>query len=125
MAEETSETVEQAEVEQAEVEQAETEQIKVEQADGQEPGGERLRRKIRTGVVVSDQNDKTVTVLVERQFAHPLYTKQVKQTKKYRAHDESNEYKTGDVVRITETRPLSKTKRWRVVELLERSEQQD
>ena len=117
MAEETSETAEQAEVE-----QAETEQIKVEQADGQEPGGERLQRKIRTGVVVSDQNDKTVTVLVERQFAHPLYTKQVKQTKKYRAHDESNEYKTGDVVRITETRPLSKTKRWRVVELLERSE---
>ena len=122
MAEETSETAEQAEVEQAEVEQAETEKIKVAQADGQEPGGERLRRKIRTGVVVSDQNDKTVTVLVERQFAHPLYTKQVKQTKKYRAHDESNEYKTGDVVRITETRPLSKTKRWRVVELLERSE---
>ena len=122
MAEETSETAEQAEVEQAEVEQAETEQIKVEQADGQEPGGERLRRKIRTGVVVSDQNDKTVTVMVERQFAHPLYTKQVKQTKKYRAHDESNEYKTGDVVRITETRPLSKTKRWRVVELIERSE---
>jgi small subunit ribosomal protein S17 len=74
-------------------------------------------------VVVSDQNDKTVTVLVERQFAHPLYTKQVRKTKKYRAHDETNEYKTGDVVRITETRPLSKTKRWRVIELLERSEQ--
>jgi len=82
----------------------------------------RLRRKVRTGVVVSDQNDKTVTVLVERQFAHPLYTKQVRKTKKYRAHDETNEYKTGDVVRITETRPLSKTKRWRVIELLERSE---
>ena len=145
MTEETSETAEQAEVEQAEVEQAEVEQaevlqteaeqtevvqtepeqIKVEQAEGQEPDGGRLRRKIRTGVVVSDQNDKTVTVLVERQFAHPLYTKQVKQTKKYRAHDESNEYKTGDVVRITETRPLSKTKRWRVLGLLERSEQQD
>ncbi len=86
------------------------------------PDGARLRRKVRTGVVVSDQNDKTVTVLVERQFAHPLYTKQVKKTKKYRAHDETNEYKTGDVVRITETRPLSKTKRWRVIELLERSE---
>ncbi len=84
--------------------------------------GARLRRKVRTGVVVSDQNDKTVTVLVERQFAHPLYTKQVRKTKKYRAHDETNEYKTGDVVRITETRPLSKTKRWRVIELLERSE---
>jgi len=87
-----------------------------------EAGSERLRRKIRTGVVVSDQNDKTVTVLVERQFAHPLYTKQVKKTKKYRAHDEKNEFKMGDVVRITETRPLSKTKRWRVIELLERPE---
>ncbi len=94
----------------------------VEQADVPEAGGARRRRKIRTGVVVSDQNDKTVTVLVERQFAHPLYTKQVKKTKKYRAHDENNEYKTGDVVRITETRPLSKTKRWRVLELLERRE---
>ena len=87
-----------------------------------EVGGGRLRRKIRTGVVVSAQNDKTVTVLVERQFAHPLYTKQVKKTKKYRAHDETNEYQTGDVVRIVETRPLSKTKRWRVLELLERPE---
>ncbi len=95
---------------------------KVEQAEVPEAGGARRRRKIRTGVVVSDQNDKTVTVLVERQFAHPLYTKQVKKTKKYRAHDENNEYRTGDVVRITETRPLSKTKRWRVLELLERRE---
>ena len=86
-------------------------------------GRARSRRKVRTGVVVSDQNDKTVTVVVERQFAHPLYTKQVRKTKKYRAHDETNEYKTGDVVRIVETRPLSKTKRWRVVELLDRSEQ--
>ena len=102
MTEKTSETVEQTEVAEAD--------------------GARLRRKIRTGVVVSDQNDKTVTVLVERQFAHPLYTKQIKKSKKYRAHDENNEYKTGDVVRITETRPLSKTKRWRVIGLLERSE---
>jgi small subunit ribosomal protein S17 len=82
----------------------------------------RASRKFRVGVVTSSQNDKTVTVQVERQFAHPLYTKQVRKTKKYRAHDEENEYRTGDVVRITETRPLSKTKRWRVVELLERSE---
>lgn len=82
----------------------------------------RARRKFRVGVVTSSQNDKTVTVQVERQFAHPLYTKQIRKTKKYRAHDEDNEYRTGDVVRITETRPLSKTKRWRVVELLERSE---
>ena len=94
----------------------------VEQAEVPEAGGARRRRKIRTGVVVSDQNDKTVTVLVERQFAHRLYTKQVKKTKKYRAHDANNEYRTGDVVRITETRPLSKTKRWRVLGLLERSE---
>ena len=98
---------------------------KVEQADVPdvpEPGPARLQRKIRTGVVVSAQNDKTVTVLVERQFAHPLYTKQVRKTKKYRAHDETNQYQMGDVVRIVETRPLSKTKRWRVIELLERSE---
>jgi len=98
---------------------------KVEQADVPEvpeAAPARLQRKIRTGVVVSAQNDKTVTVLVERQFAHPLYTKQVRKTKKYRAHDETNEYRTGDVVRIVETRPLSKTKRWRVIELLERSE---
>ena len=93
-----------------------------EQAGGAEVGAARLRRKVRTGVVVSDQNDKTVTVLVERQFAHPLYTKQIRKTKKYRAHDEKNEYRNGDVVRITETRPLSKTKRWRVLGLLERSE---
>jgi len=101
---------------------------KVEQADVPEvpevpeAGPARLQRKIRTGVVVSAQNDKTVTVLVERQFAHRLYTKQVRKTKKYRAHDETNEYRTGDVVRIVETRPLSKTKRWRVIELLRRSE---
>jgi len=108
MTEETSEKIEEAEV--------------LEGPEGPVAGAARLRRKIRTGVVVSAQNDKTVTVLVERQFAHPLYTKQVKKTKKYRAHDETNEYRTGDVVRIVETRPLSKTKRWRVIELLERSE---
>ena len=111
MTEETSERVEQAEVLEAS-----------EASEASEAGAARLRRKIRTGVVVSAQNDKTVTVLVERQFAHPLYTKQVRKTKKYRAHDETNEYRTGDVVRIVETRPLSKTKRWRVIELLERSE---
>ncbi len=80
----------------------------------------RNRRKTRVGTVVSDKSDKTVTVVVERRFAHPLYGKGVKRTKKYHAHDENNEYKTGDVVRIMETRPLSKTKRWRVVELIER-----
>ena len=129
MIEETSEQAEQVEpagqaepAEQVEpAEQAEQAE-QVEQVEVPEADGARLRRKIRTGVVVSAQHDKTVTVLVERQFAHPLYTKQVRKTKKYRAHDETNEYQMGDVVRIVETRPLSKTKRWRVIELLERSE---
>ena len=80
----------------------------------------RRRRKVRTGVVVGDRADKTVTVMVERRFAHPLYGKQVKRTRKYHAHDEANEYRVGDAVSIMETRPLSKTKRWRVVELIER-----
>jgi small subunit ribosomal protein S17 len=81
---------------------------------------ERASRKARTGVVVSDKADKTVTVVVERRFSHPLYGKGVKRDKKYHAHDENNEYRVGDTVRIVETRPLSKTKRWRVVELIER-----
>ena len=81
---------------------------------------ERKRRKVRTGLVVSDRAEKTVTVMVERRFAHPLYGKQVKRTKKYHAHDETNECRVGDTVSIMETRPLSKTKRWRVVELIER-----
>jgi small subunit ribosomal protein S17 len=81
----------------------------------------RNARKIRVGVVTSDKADKTVTVVVERRFAHPLYGKQVARSTKYHAHDEKNEYQVGDVVRIVETRPLSKTKRWRVIELLERS----
>ena len=83
---------------------------------------QRNRRKTRTGVVVSDRSDKTVVVRVERQFSHPLYGKQVKRTAKYHAHDESNDYQVGDRVRIVETRPLSKLKRWRVLELLERPE---
>ena len=78
------------------------------------------RRKTRTGVVVSDAMNKTVIVNIERRFAHPLYGKGMKRTKKYHAHDENNEYQVGDTVRIVETRPLSKTKRWRVVELIER-----
>jgi len=87
----------------------------------QRPEG-RNRRKTRIGVVVSDKADKTVTVQVERRFAHPLYGKQVAKTKKYQAHDENNEYKVGDMVRMVETRPLSRTKRWRVAELIERPE---
>lgn len=84
--------------------------------------GARNQRKTRTGVVVSDVADKTVTVLVARQFAHPLYDKQVKRTRRYHAHDEDNQYRTGDTVRIVETRPLSRTKRWRVAELIDRAE---
>jgi small subunit ribosomal protein S17 len=78
------------------------------------------RRKTRIGVVVSDKANKTVTVKVERRFAHPLYGKGVARTKKFHAHDENNEYRVGDTVRIVETRPLSKLKRWRVVERVER-----
>ena len=81
---------------------------------------ERNNRKIRSGVVISNRAEKTVTVLVERQFAHPLYTKQIKRSKKYQVHDENNECQVGDSVRIMETRPLSKTKRWRVLERKER-----
>lgn len=92
-------------------------------ATGQNEQGtqERGRRKTRIGTVVSDKMDKTVVVVVERRYAHPLYGKQVTRSKKYHAHDEKNEYHVGDTVRIMETRPLSKLKRWRVVEALERA----
>jgi small subunit ribosomal protein S17 len=82
--------------------------------------GDGARRKVRVGVVVSDKQDKTVIVRVDRRLTHPMYGKSVARSKKFYAHDEKNEYKTGDVVRITETRPLSKLKRWRVVGLVER-----
>lgn len=82
---------------------------------------ERGRRKTRVGVVVSDAMNKTVVVKVERRYAHPLYGKQVTRSKKYHAHDENNEYSVGDRVRITETRPLSKLKRWRVSALIEKA----
>ncbi|HET9947408.1 MAG TPA: 30S ribosomal protein S17 [Longimicrobiales bacterium] len=85
-----------------------------------EKNGERHRRKVRVGVVVSDRPDKTVVVKVERRLAHPLYGKLVARSKKYHAHDENNEYRVGDTVRIVETRPLSKLKRWRVVGLVDR-----
>ena len=86
-----------------------------------EEQAERNRRKTRVGTVVSDKMNKTVVVAVERRYAHPLYGKQVTRTKKYHAHDEKDEYRIGDVVRIMETRPLSKLKRWRVVEAVERA----
>ncbi|MGH2652988.1 MAG: 30S ribosomal protein S17 [Actinomycetota bacterium] len=82
---------------------------------------ERGERKVRTGVVVSDRMDKTVIVRVDGQRRHPLYGKTVRWTSKLQAHDEGNEAKTGDRVRIAETRPLSRTKRWRLVEIVERA----
>ncbi len=81
----------------------------------------RGRRKERVGKVVSDKMEKTVIVTLTRQVPHPLYKKYFKKTTKFVAHDEKNDAKTGDTVRIMETRPLSKTKRWRVVEVLERA----
>jgi len=82
---------------------------------------ERRMRKTRVGVVVSDKMDKTVVVSVERTVRHPLYNKTMRQTVKFKAHDEANECAVGDRVRIMETRPLSKQKRWRVVEIIEKA----
>ena len=79
-------------------------------------------RKERVGVVVSDVQDKTIVVNVERRTAHPLYHKVVKVSKKFAVHDENNEARKGDTVRIVETRPLSKNKRWRLVEIISRAE---
>lgn len=78
---------------------------------------ERNNRKVYTGTVVSDKMDKTITVLVETYKKHPLYSKRVKYSKKYKAHDENNTAKIGDTVTIMETRPLSATKRFRLVEV--------
>ncbi|WP_243342391.1 30S ribosomal protein S17 [Anaerococcus sp. AGMB09787] len=78
---------------------------------------ERNRRKVEKGVVVSDSMDKTITVLVENKIQHPVYKKRINRSKKYKAHDENNEAKLGDTVVIMETRPLSKTKRWRLVRI--------
>jgi len=81
----------------------------------------RGRRKVRVGVVVSDSRDKTVTVEVPTQVSHPRYDKVVRRSTKFHAHDETNDANVGDTVRIMETRPLSKQKRWRVVEIVERA----
>ena len=78
-------------------------------------------RKTRTGKVVSDKMDKTIVVAVEDRVAHPLYKKIIKRTYKLKAHDENNECGVGDIVRVMETRPLSKDKRWRVVEIIEKA----
>ena len=82
---------------------------------------ERNLRKERVGVVVSDKMDKSIVVIVERKVKHPLYGKFVKSSTKFMAHDEKNEAGVGDVVRIMETRPLSKNKCWRLVEVVEKA----
>ncbi len=80
------------------------------------------KRKVREGTVVSDKMQKTVVVAVETLVRHPIYGRTMRRTKRYKAHDEENQYRTGDRVRIEETRPLSKEKRWRVVQVLSRAE---
>ncbi len=82
---------------------------------------ERNLRKVRTGKVVSDKMDKTISVAVTDHVKHPLYNKIVKRTYKLKAHDENNDCKIGDRVKVMETRPLSKDKRWRLVEVIERA----
>jgi small subunit ribosomal protein S17 len=81
----------------------------------------RRARKTRQGLVVSDKMDKTVVVAIERRVPHPVYGKMVTKTKRLKAHDEQNSAKVGDTVRIVETRPLSKDKRWRLLEIVERA----
>ena len=82
---------------------------------------ERNLRKERIGVVVSNKMEKTIVVAVARKVKHPIYGKFVNKTKKFHAHDEKNECEVGDTVRLMETRPLSKTKRWRLVEIIEKA----
>ena len=75
-----------------------------------------MPKRVLTGLIVSDKTDKTVVVLVERRVAHPVYGKIIKRSKKYHAHDETNEYREGETVRIEETAPISKLKTWKVIE---------
>ena len=82
---------------------------------------ERNNRKVLVGRVVSDKMDKTITVVVETKRNHPVYGKRINYSKKYKAHDENNECNVGDTVRVMETRPLSKDKRWRLVEIVEKA----
>ncbi len=82
---------------------------------------ERNARKTRTGLVVSDKMDKTIVVAIERRVPHPIYGKMITRTRRLKAHDEENSAKVGDTVRIVETRPLSKDKRWRLVEIVDRA----
>jgi len=89
--------------------------------DNQSETRPRGERKLRSGVVVSDKMDKTVVVEIRRRTTHPLYRKTITRTEKLHAHDESNDVRVGDRVQVAETRPLSKKKRWRVTEVLERA----
>ena len=94
----------------------------IKQASAAQAGAsDRAARKVRVGLVVSDKMDKTVVVAIDRRMPHPQYGKMVTRTAKLKAHDEANSAKIGDTVRIMETRPLSKDKRWRVVEIVERA----
>lgn len=79
------------------------------------------KRKVIYGKVVSDKMDKTIVVAVENKYRHPLYGKSITKTKKYKAHDEENQCRIGDKVKLSETRPLSKDKRWRLVEIIEKA----
>ena len=97
-----------------------TENQEVAAASGHDKG-DRNARKVREGLVVSDKMDKTVVVAVERLKRHPLYGRVQRVTKKFKAHDEANECKPGDRVRIMETRPMSRHKRWRVLQIVERA----
>ena len=92
-----------------------------EMTNQQQQAAARGTRKSRTGLVVSDKMEKTVVVAIERRVPHPVYGKMVTRTKRLKAHDEENSAKVGDTVRIVETRPLSKDKRWRVVEIVNRA----
>ncbi|WP_170004510.1 30S ribosomal protein S17 [Pseudopontixanthobacter vadosimaris] len=83
-----------------------------------------MPKRILIGTVTSDKTDKTVTVLVERKVKHPLYGKIIRRSKKYHAHDEGNEFTMGDTVRIEETKPISKTKTWRVIDRVQASKGQ-
>jgi small subunit ribosomal protein S17 len=93
----------------------------VSQTEAAAEAGRRGRRKVRTGAVVSDAMDKTIVVRMATQIRHPLYGKIVRRSTKLTAHDEENTAHVGDLVRIEETRPLSKTKRWRLLEVVERA----
>jgi small subunit ribosomal protein S17 len=83
---------------------------------------EKVLRKNKVGVVVSDKMDKTVVVAIESKYRHPLYKKILKKVKRYKVHDNDNKCTVGDTVRISETRPLSKTKRWRLLEIIKKAE---